>query len=130
MKLDHIGIVVSNLEWAVARHMKEKNCKPITSILRIENQGVNVQLLDNGTGVNIEIIEPLNENSPVVSFLKRGIGLAHICYAIHDFEEVYAQLRTKVVREPLPAPQEYFNGGRTFFMHNGFYLVEYLEIVS
>ncbi len=127
MKVDHHGITVRDIEYARKIHIDRYNCKPITNIMTIKNQGVYAQILSNKTGVNIELLSPIDDSSPIHTFLRRGIGLAHICYKVNNFDDEYNRLRKWVVREPLIAPKEYFNGGRTFFVHNGIYLIEYLE---
>ena len=72
----------------------------------------------------------MNDKSPINSFIRRGIGIAHICFRTNNFDLEYKRLKRWVVREALPAPMEYFKGGRTFFIHNGIYLTEYLEVIE
>ena len=90
--------------------------------------GSHVVLLNCGNDFNIELIEPLGENSPVSNALKKGGGLNHICYETENFDQIYEKFKNKVVRHPRPAPQEYFKGGRTFFAYRRGGLVEFLEV--
>jgi hypothetical protein len=78
--------------------------------------------------MNIELIEPLGEDSPVSNALRKGGGLNHICYETKEFDQLYESYKGKVVRHPKPAPEPYFNGGRTFFAFRKGGLVEFLEI--
>ncbi len=130
MIIDHHGITVKNLNYARKIHIERYNYFPITDELIIENQGVIAQILSNNSGVNLELLTPYGDNSPIKSFIRRGIGLAHICFKIKDFENEYNRLKRWVVREPKVAPKTYFNSGRTFFVHNGIYLIEYLECME
>lgn len=130
MKINHIGIVVADLEKALATYVEDYGYRQVSSILSIENQDVRVVLLNCGNDVNVELISPLSDASPVMSALKRGGGINHICYETDRFEELYEKFKSKVVRPPKPAPQEYFKGGRTFFAHRKGELVEFLEVNS
>jgi len=74
MKLNHIGIVVSHIKDKLKFY--EKMCSSSVSaspIVPDEIQGVNVCFVDVGK-VTFELIEPINKNSPVSNFLKKGGG--------------------------------------------------------
>lgn len=127
MIIDHYGVTVTHLSVAVKKHTEFYGYHKLTSVMKIENQGVYAQILSNDSGINLELLSPIDDSSPIVPFLRRGIGIAHICYKTKQFDKLYNRYKSKVVRPPSPAPLEYFNGGRTFFIHNGIYLVEFLE---
>ena len=127
MIVDHYGVTVYNITTAARKHIDLYGYRELTSIMKIDNQGVYAQILSNDSGINLELLSPIDETSPINTFLRRGLGLAHICYKVFNFDDLYIQYKPKVVRAPSTAPFEYFNGGRTFFIHNGIYLVEFLE---
>ena len=128
LRINHLGIVVHNIEKSLKAYLEDYGFRQISSIITIENQGVRVVVLRNEiNNVNIELIEPWGENSPVLNFLARGGGINHICYETEDFEEVLRKFGNKVVRKPSPTPVEYFNGGRTVFIHRHGELIEFLE---
>ena len=61
-------------------------------------------------GTAIELLEPLDENSPISKFLeKRGEGIHHICYLVDDLESVLSRLKEKGVRliDESPRPGAY-----------------------
>jgi len=128
MRINHIGIVVKDIAKSMKVFVDDYGYNQISNILTIENQQVRVVLLNCGNDFNIELIEPMGENSPVTNALKKGGGLNHICYETGHFDQVYEKFKAKVVRSPRPAPQEYFKGGRTFFAYGRTGLVEFLEI--
>jgi len=128
MRINHIAIVVKEIAKDMKVFVDDYGFKQISSILTIENQKVRVVLLNCGNDFNIELIEPLGENSPVSNALKKGGGLNHICYETENFDQIYEKFKNKVVRHPRPAPQEYFKGGRTFFAYRRGGLVEFLEV--
>ena len=128
MKINHIGIVVKNLQKSLQTYVEDYGYKQVSDILPIENQRVRVILLNCGNDANVELIEPIGEDSPVMSSLERGGGINHICYETDEFDALYEKFKTKVVRPPKPAPEEYFNGGRTFFIFRKGELIEFLEL--
>jgi methylmalonyl-CoA/ethylmalonyl-CoA epimerase len=128
MKINHIAIVVKNIEKDMKVFVEDYGYEQISDILTIDNQQVRVVLLNCGNDMNIELIEPVGEDSPVSNALKKGGGLNHICYETKEFDRLYEKFKNKVVRSPRPAPQEYFNGGRTFFAYRRGGLVEFLEV--
>jgi methylmalonyl-CoA/ethylmalonyl-CoA epimerase len=128
VKINHVGIVVGNIETKLRSYVENYGFEQISSILQIENQDVRVVLLGNpNDSVNIELVQPTSQDSPVASYLKRGGGVNHICFEVDDFDATAAKFRAKMVREPRPAPLEYFRGGRTFFIYRDHSLIEFLE---
>ena len=99
----------------------------------VEDQGVKTSMLvpeDGGTA--IELLEPMDENSPISMFLdKRGEGIHHICFKVDDIEAVLERLKKQGVRliDETPRPGAY--NSRVAFIHpkamNGV-LVELAEV--
>src|SRR6266498_5934400 len=128
MKINHIGVVVKDITKDIKVYLQDYGYRQISDILTIENQKVRVVLLNCGNDMNIELIEPIGNDSPVSNALKKGGGLNHICYETREFDQLYEKFKNKVVQHPKPAPEPYFNGGRTFFAFPKGGLVEFLEI--
>ena len=64
-----------------------------------------------GSEVQMELVEPAGDDSPVRAFLEKGGGLHHICYEVADCEQALAAMRQRgalLVRRPKPAVA--FNG--------------------
>jgi len=71
---DHVGIAVSSVNDFLKN---ERITDPI--------QNVNIILLSiNGFGV--ELVEPVNESSPVMGVLRRQQSLYHVCFRVQDIE--------------------------------------------
>lgn len=128
MKINHIGIVVSDIEKSLITYVEDYGYKQISNILSIENQSVRVVLINCGNDVNVELIEPIGEVSPVATALTRGGGINHICYETDEFEKMFEKFNNKVVQPPKLAPDAYFKGGRTFFIFRKGELIEFLQI--
>ena len=88
-KLDHIGIAVHSI--AVGRIFYEKvlglSCEKIEEV---ESQKVRVAFFTLGD-THIELLEPLNAESPIARFLvKNGEGIHHLAYQTGDIEKQLA----------------------------------------
>ena len=95
-KLHHIAFVVKNIEKSYNWYCEIYNAKKIDDIFIDKNQNVKVLFLDCGF-FKIELLEPLNNRSPVLNFLKtKGTGsLYHLAYEVNDFNEVEKKVKEK-----------------------------------
>ncbi len=81
-KLDHIGIAVRDLEAPTSLY-SQLGLVP-SGREQIVEQGVEVVILQAG-GSRLELLCPLNEDSPVSKFIaRRGEGLHHIALEVED----------------------------------------------
>ena len=67
----------------------------------VADQGVRTSMLlpPGGEGAAVELLEPLDENSPVSKFLeKRGEGIHHVCFLTEDVEASLRRLEKKGVK--------------------------------
>lgn len=86
----------------------------------VKEQGVNTVMLqpESGKGTAIELLEPIDENSPVAKFLeKRGEGIHHICFFVNDIESTLAELKSKGVRLIDEKPRIGAYNARVAFIH-------------
>ena len=77
-KIDHIGIVVPNIEKALEHYKNVFNkigSKPIIS----ETQNVKISFIEF-SNIKLELIEPISAKSPISNFLKKNPlgGMHHI----------------------------------------------------
>ena len=86
-KLDHVGIVVSNLEESIPLYENILGVKPV-SVREVPTQNVRAAFFEVGNGVVVELIEPTVPDSGVARFLeKHGQGVHHICFEVDDVDE-------------------------------------------
>ena len=84
-KIHHVGVVVPNLEQAMALWRDLLGLRLIKS-QTVQDQGVKAALLQAGES-EIELLEPLSPDNGVGKFLaKRGGGLHHLCFETEDVE--------------------------------------------
>ena len=82
-RLNHIAIAVSDLASEVARYRDVLGAS-VSDPQDLPGHGVTVVFIDL-PNTKIELIAPLGEESPIMSFLaKTGGGLHHVCYEVED----------------------------------------------
>ena len=85
MKVNHIGIVVKNLEKSIKYYEEYFSLRLINPISVDPIQKVRVAFLkQSGQQFNFELLEPTSDDSPVMNALKKGGGLNHICYEVEN----------------------------------------------
>ena len=82
-KIHHVGVVVPNLDEAMAL-WRDTLGLHLTKSMVVQDQGVKAALLQAGE-TEIELLEPLSPENGVGKFLaKRGGGLHHVCFVTED----------------------------------------------
>jgi len=85
MKIDHIAIAVNDVESAVKQYREAFGVTDV-EFETIETEGVKVAILHFSNG-RIELMQPINDNSPIKKFLeKKGEGLHHMALETDDIE--------------------------------------------
>ena len=88
MKLHHIGIVVKNIQESLGELTKFLDFKETSVPVGVKSQKVNICFLKT-SDVYIELIEPIENDSPVKTFSESGGGFHHLCFEVDDiFEEI------------------------------------------
>jgi methylmalonyl-CoA/ethylmalonyl-CoA epimerase len=89
----------------------------VTHTEQVESQGVRVAILPVGATC-LELVEPMDETSPVKRFLGRhGEGIHHICFEVDDLEAALAQLKERGMRLVDDQPRLGADGARIAFVH-------------
>ena len=116
VKVDHIGIAVSNLE---------ETLKVYTDLLgmqlhgtdTIEEQKVKTAFLPVGDS-EIELLESTAPDGPIAKFIEtRGQGIQHIAFKVDDIEAALAELKAKGVRLIDEKPRYGAGGAKIAFLH-------------
>jgi methylmalonyl-CoA epimerase len=115
-KIDHIGIVVNDIEEALKVYQQTLGL----SLARIQerpDQAVTVAFLPTGES-QIELVQPLTSDSGVAKHLqKRGEGIHHICLEVDDIERTLTDLREKGLQLIDERPRTGPEGERFAFIH-------------
>jgi methylmalonyl-CoA/ethylmalonyl-CoA epimerase len=91
-RLNHIGVAVPSIEQAVAHYRTVLGARDITEPFDMIEQGVKVCFVNTpandepGGGTQIELIEPLDDTSPIAGFLQKNPlgGQHHLCFEVPD----------------------------------------------
>ena len=97
-RLNHVAIVVSDLEAAIAVYRDDFGAR-VSDAVDMPEHGVTTVFvtLPNST---IELLFPLGTDSPLGRFLERHKdgGMHHLCFDVEDIEKARAQLQEKGFR--------------------------------
>ncbi|NUT48299.1 MAG: methylmalonyl-CoA epimerase [Saccharothrix sp.] len=135
LRVDHIGLVVDDLEAAVARYQTlfGMTCSGIE--VNVE-QGVReamMRLGEDPAGTRLQLLAPISPDSAVARFLHRsGPGVQQVAYTVADLDATVAELRAKGVRFLYDTPRRGTAGSRMTFLNPndvGGILVELVEPV-
>ena len=128
IELDHIGVATPDLTQAPffkTLGLKDLGTEEVTS------EGVKVGFFATGNRAMIELLEPMNEESPIAKFLrKREPGIHHICFRVKGIEDLVAHLKKSGIQLINEVPRPGAHNCRVVFIHpksTGGVLVELSE---
>lgn len=115
-KIDHIGIAVKSLEASLPLYTEHLKLK-LLGIEEVESEGVKVAFLKVGES-KIELLEPLNNESPIAKFIeKKGEGIHHIALGVDDIKNRVKEIKEKGLRMINEEPKTGAGGAQIAFMH-------------
>jgi methylmalonyl-CoA epimerase len=116
MKVDHIGIATHRIDEALALWRDALGLQ-VAFTEDVTEQGVRVAMLPIGE-THVELLEPLNQDSPVGRFLaKRGPGIHHVAVRVTDIHASLARLKEKGTRLIDEIPRQGAGGCLVAFVH-------------
>jgi methylmalonyl-CoA/ethylmalonyl-CoA epimerase len=122
-KFHHVGIAVKSFEQVFSN-------LSLTSIEFFEDELLRVRVgFIKINGLSVEIIEPLDEKSPISNALLKNIKLVHLCYEVDDIHQSTLSAKkygfTKVTKV---SPANAFNKRNIVFLYSQIYgLFELIE---
>lgn len=131
-RFHHMGFVVADIASAAEGFVRTLQTRWDGKVWEDPLQRARVAfLVIRATEPQIELVEPVGEDSPVLRFLReRGGGLHHVCYEVRDVDEEMAGMKARgamIVSRPKPAVA--FQGRRIVWMlAPGKLLIELLEV--
>lgn len=95
-KLNHVGVATPSIAEAARVYRDMLGATDITPTRALPEQGVNVAFV-NLPNSQIELIEPLGEDSPLRGFLERNPkgGQHHVCFEVLDILAARDDMRAK-----------------------------------
>jgi methylmalonyl-CoA/ethylmalonyl-CoA epimerase len=95
-RVDHIGILVSNLDEAI-RLYEDFFGAEVGKIETLPERGVKAAILSLGQGANLELLEPLPDSNMAKVMERRGEGLHHITFEVDNVDNELSYLSEKGV---------------------------------
>jgi methylmalonyl-CoA/ethylmalonyl-CoA epimerase len=92
-RLNHIAIAVPNITKASDMWQKALGAN-VSKPQTLPEHGVKVVFIES-PNTKVELLEPLNENSPISKFLMKNPngGMHHICYEVSDLKLASKKLK-------------------------------------
>jgi methylmalonyl-CoA/ethylmalonyl-CoA epimerase len=131
MRLHHLGFVVPDIHDALSRFARSLGAISDGRIWEDPHQSVKVAFLTTQPNdAQVELVQPIGDNSPVARFLReKGGGLHHACYEVDNLEDQIVMMRSAggiLARRPKPAVA--FDGRRiAWILTSDKFLIELLE---
>ena len=116
-RLNHVGVATPSIEKSVAVYRDLLGATKIHDAFDLPAQGVRVCFVDTPNS-QIELIEPLGEDSPIHGFLAKNPagGQHHVCFEVDDIHAAKAWFEAKGARV-LGEPRTGAHGTPIFFLH-------------
>ncbi len=129
-RLNHVGVATPSIADSVTLYREMLGATQIGDPFDLPAQGVRVCFV-NTPNSQIELIEPLGADSPIVKFLEKNPqgGQHHVCFEVPEIHAARAELQAKGARV-LGEPRIGAHGTPVFFVHPkdmGGVLVEIME---
>ena len=116
-RLNHVGVATPSIERSVALYRNVLGATQVGDAFDLPAQGVRVCFVD-APNCQIELIEPLGEDSPIAKFLEKNPlgGQHHLCFEVVDIEAARTWYEGKGVRVLGPT-RIGAHGTPIFFLH-------------
>jgi methylmalonyl-CoA/ethylmalonyl-CoA epimerase len=116
-RLNHVGVATPSIEDSIAHYKEVMGATKIHDPFDLPEQGVKVCFVDTPNS-QIELIEPLGEDSGVAKFLEKNPlgGQHHVCFEVPDIYEAKADFEAQGKRV-LGEPRIGAHGTLIFFVH-------------
>lgn len=117
-RFHHVGLAVDSI----------RAVNPDCDIIANETQGVSMAFIQL-SGVTIELLEPLGEDSPIAASLRKRVKLLHLCFEVPDVDEAVAACLPEgflCIARPVHVP-EFDNRRIAWVFSRSYGLVELLE---
>jgi methylmalonyl-CoA/ethylmalonyl-CoA epimerase len=115
-RIDHIAVVVSDIEAALA-FWRDALGMDLSHLEDVPTENSQVAFLPVGDS-EIELVLPTSPDTGLSRYLeKRGPGMHHICLEVDDLQAMLLRLKQKGVQLINEEPVSGFNGKKYAFIH-------------
>lgn len=115
--MDHVGIAVKNLDSAIRVYCDVLGFK-LEGVHILAERRVKVAFVSTGGQTRIELLEPLDKESPIAKFLEtRGEGIHHTAVEVKEIEVVLEGFKHKGMMLVDEKPRTGAEGAKIAFVH-------------
>ena len=116
LKLDHVGIAVSNMEESLKLYTEMLGMK-LHGTETVDEQKVKVAFLPLGD-TELELLESTDADGPVAKFIEsKGQGVQHLAFRVEDIEKALEYCKEKGIRLIDEKPRYGAGGAKIAFLH-------------
>lgn len=129
LRCHHVGKVVASIADEYSEYKELGFCIPKDFSHPVEDphQRVRVGVVELPP-LRIELLEPLDTNSPITAYQRRGGGFHHICYAAEQLDDAIVYMRDNLHSKQLtPITQSVWQGRPVvFFLFHRSNIIEFI----
>ena len=129
MNIDHIGVVTKSIDKSINEWKVIYGYRQFTHLVINTKQKVKVVFLKKEGSVDIKLIEPTDETSPIYKFALRGGGLHHLCFKtdnIHTSIQIMNSQKCMTISPPQPG-EAFENENIAFLLAPGNLNIELID---
>ena len=130
-RIDHVGIAVPDLDAALEWYEGALGGEAVHREVNEAQGVVEVMVAWPGGGAQVQLLAPLDDQSPIARFLDRkGPGLQQLAFTVEDVEAASAALRERGAHLLYEEARQGTSGSKINFVHPrdaGGVLVELVE---
>ena len=117
-RIDHVAIALENIDAVEELYTKALGLK-VKHRETVHDQGVRTSMLvPEKRGTSLELLEPIDNNSPIYKFLeKRGEGIHHVCFVVDNIDETLSRLKKEGIELIDQVARDGAYGARVAFIH-------------
>jgi len=117
MIIDHIGVAVKSIEQSLVFWKNTFGYEQKTELVINTCQKVMVVFLKKENSIDVKLIEPTDETSPIYTFTQKGGGIHHVCFKCDSIEHGIERLKGSGMRVlAQPQPGEAFENENIAFL--------------
>jgi len=118
MVIDHIGIVVKDIDKGIEHWERIFGYKQKTEVVLNTRQKVKISFMSKENSLTVKLIQPADETSPIFNFARKGGGLHHLCFKCDDLNKQLDEFSEKGLRIlAQPQPGEAFDNENIAFVY-------------
>ena len=107
-RLHHLAVVVADIDRSAEVYCELLGVHPSTEVVHDPKQKVHIQFLSGSAlgDLQLELLAPDGDDSPVALALKKGGGPNHLCFEVADINQALQNAREqgcRVICEPVEA---------------------------